>query len=51
MLPLVKLPDLPAIKTWGRVMIDALAFAMVALALGLPAIIAATMLGSKLKLD
>jgi hypothetical protein len=33
------------------VMIDALAFAFVAVALGLPALIAATMLGSKLNLD
>jgi len=33
------------------VMIDVLAFAFVAVALGLPALIAATMLGSKLNLD
>jgi hypothetical protein len=32
-------------------MIDALAFALVAVALGLPALIMAAMLGSNLKLD
>jgi hypothetical protein len=34
-----------------RVMIEGLAFAVVSLALGIPALIGATMLGSKLNLD
>jgi hypothetical protein len=34
-----------------RVMIETMAFAVVSLALGIPALIGATMLGSKLNLD
>jgi hypothetical protein len=34
-----------------RVMIETVAFAVVSLALGIPALIGATMLGSKLNLD
>ncbi len=39
------------LKSREMVMIDALAFALVAVALGVPAVIMAAMLGSNLKLD
>jgi hypothetical protein len=49
MLPSVDAPGLFHARTKGEtVMIDAFAMAFVALALGLPAVIGATMLGSKL---
>ena len=38
-------------KKRERVMIETMAFAVVSLALGIPALIGATMLGSKLNLD
>ena len=43
-------PDIK-LKSREMVMIDALAFALVAVALGVPAVIMAAMLGSNLKLD
>jgi hypothetical protein len=43
--------DFPAKDKGEMVMIDVLALAFVAVALSLPALIAATMLGSKLNLD
>ena len=38
-------------KTGRRVMVDVFAFAFLSVALGVPALILATMLGSNLKLD
>jgi hypothetical protein len=47
MFPTVVAPGFHKNKTGETVMFDALAMAFVALALGLPAVIGATMLGSK----
>jgi hypothetical protein len=44
-------PGFPEKNKRERVMIETMAFAVVSLALGIPALIGATMLGSRLNLD